>query len=137
MKKFMKFVGAALAIFVILGIIGNMMGSKSEPATKVSEPKTETTQPVQQPAKTEQPAKVSKENFDKIKTGDGFSGDGGMSVDDVKAMLGEPETDITSTSSINGKDYRMDVMTWSAGLQFKSITVTFMNGFASAKSFVQ
>lgn len=128
MKKLLKLAFIGIGFCVIVAIVGAAMGSKNnEPSTKMSSPNT------QQPAT----SKISQENFDKIKTGDAVTGDGGMSVDQVKAILGEPNNDVTSTSSINGKDYRMDSMTWTSGLEMKSITVTFINGFASSKGMMK
>jgi hypothetical protein len=138
-KKWVKVSGIIVGGIIIISIIGNMAsGGNSEPAKKLSSPNT------QQPAKPadtkpaeQQAGGINQETFDKIRTGDSLTGDGGMSVDEVRAILGKEDNDITSTTTINGKTTRMDVCTWAAGLQMKSITVTFVNGFAASKGMMK
>jgi hypothetical protein len=134
MRKFIKVVGIVVGAIIVLGIIGNMMGGKSntEPAKKESSPKTETNTSTKNPVN-----KVTKESYDMIKTGDTLTGDGGMSVQDVKNILGEPNNNVESTSNVNNTEYKMETMTWSSGLEMKAITVVFVNGYASSKNFMQ
>lgn len=145
MKKFIKVVGIVVGAIIVLGVIGSIIGgnnSSSQPTKQASpvnsEVKTQetTTQP-QQPHPQQPTSKISQETFDQIKTGDTLTGDGGMSEDEVKAILGNPDGNVSTTTNTMGKEYKMDTMTWSAGLSMKSITVMFVNGHAASKNLVQ
>ena len=148
MKKSVKIVCGITGAIVAVGIVGSMMNGNSDVEKQsVSNPKTEQTQSKsEQIKKTENKPKetteydnISQESFDKIKTGDTLTGDGGMNREKVISILGNPSTDITSTSNISGKEYEMETITWmtTAGLELKSITVIFTNGNASSKSILQ
>lgn len=76
-------------------------------------------------------AKVNRKEYEKIKVGDTLSGEGGMTVKEVKKILGEPENTTETTSG----DMTMKTMTWNAKGDFAAmVMVTFTNGKVSGKT---
>jgi hypothetical protein len=123
LKKFFKIALGIVGGFVALGIIiGVVSGGGS------SEPRKTTTPMNQEAPKAEV---VSQENFDKIVQGDSVTGEGGMTIDEVKAILGEPD----STSESQSGDLKMEMYSWTKN--FKTISVTFSNGKVSYKGFIK
>jgi hypothetical protein len=127
MKKFLKFMFwgfVALAAFGIAMSIGG--GGESEPAG-TSEP---TKAAQEQPKEKVDP--ISKESFEKIVQGDSITGEGGMTIEEVEALLGEPDSKIESKSGdIHMIDYSY------IGKDFQSISVNFTNGKVSFKSYME
>lgn len=125
MKKLFKFGCLSIIILVALVVIAGMFsGGGSETTTTDSKPKQE----AKQPAK-----KVSKVNYDKITQGDALTGEGGMSIDQVKAILGDPDTKTEAQSG----DMKMEDMTWTDGLLGSSISVNFINGKVAGKFWLE
>ena len=135
MKKFFKWV---VIIFVGLVIVSMAMGGEEEAAPTSSEPAAAETaaEPKAEPKKEEKPAdKITKENYEAIKTGDTLTGEGGMTIEEVTAILGESTN---KTESQTG-DMKMEIITWNNGKLTKmaSITVSFTNGKASSKNWLE
>lgn len=123
-KKLFKWGFIALGILVVVGVIAAVAGGGEDSTTDTG-------------GKTEQPAKketsVTKANYDKIVVGDTLTGEGGMTIDEVIAILGEPEDKIESSmSGVNGDEVKMIDMTWYT-LDFESINISFTNGKVSHK----
>lgn len=77
--------------------------------------------------------KITLEKYNSIKVGDSLTGEGGMTIDQVVSILGEP-TDKSESSSGNVK---MEIYSWSenvAGDLGANMSVDFINGKASGKS---
>lgn len=126
MKKLFKVGCLGIIALVVLGIIaGIMTGGGSDTKTTDSAPKVEAEKAPQDDAK------VTQANFDKITQGDSLTGSGGMTIDQVKAILGEPST----TSQSKTGDMTMDDYMWTEN--FKSIAVNFTNGKVSFKQFMK
>jgi hypothetical protein len=125
MKKFVKglfiFFGACVFFIIVGVIVGAMADGGSETAKKVADTVTTAT-----PVKDE---RVNMENYNKIKIGDSMTGKGGMSLEEVTAIMGEP-SDKTETQSGNIK---MVIATW-MDEEFNTITVSFMNNKADSKT---
>ena len=132
MKKLFKlgclgFMGL-IVLVVIIAVASSGGGDNSTDNqaadTKPTETKKET--------KKEKKDVVTKENFDKIKQGDSLSGNGGMTIDEVKDILGKPDQ---TTESQSG-DMKMENFTWMEGLFGNTINVTFINGKVASKGWV-
>jgi hypothetical protein len=86
------------------------------------------------PAETKKEKKnvVTKENFDKIKQGESFSGEGGMTIEEVTEILGKPD----QTTEAQSGDMKMEDYTWISGFLGDAINVNFINGKVASKSWV-
>lgn len=123
-KKALSVVGVGLLAVSMAGCSSNSSESKS------SGNETKTTQPKKK--KTEQ-KNTFRKNYDKIKVGDvAQQGNGGTSIDEVTALLGQPTS--TSTTKVSGfkvKSYNWTKSDTSILVQFahkKAITKT-ISGF--------
>lgn len=134
MKKFFKWVMIVIVAIVVINIA---TGGEEEAAPTKSEPAAATTEKAAEPKKEEpKPADtITKENYDKVKAGDALTGDGGMTIEEVTALLGEK---MDKTESQTG-DMKMEIITWNNGklTEMKSISVTFINGKASGKNWLE
>ena len=128
-----------VAGLIILGIIIGIStggGDKAEEATNKAQTehkqaKETQAKPEKQKKEKKADGKVTREKYEQIKIGDALDGKGGMSQDEVKKILGEPQ-DVTSTES---GDMKMDTWTYNAKGDFGAmVTVTFSNGKTSGKS---
>lgn len=130
MKKVLKW-----GFIIIIGIIiVNMVTGGEEEATPTTTDKAAATET--KPKEEAKPAdKITKENYEAIKTGDSLTGEGGMTIEEVQAMLGEP-TDKTESQS---GDMKLEMMSWNNGkiTKMASISITFTNGKASAKNWLE
>lgn len=126
MKNVFKFGCLSVIGLILLGvIIGIATGGGSSSTSSDTKPKTETT--------AKQNKKVDPiSRYNKIKIGDALTGKGGMTIKEVKAILGNQDSKTTSTSKIGNDETTMDVYTWINGFG-KGITITFTNGLASEK----
>lgn len=121
-----KVAWTAVGLFALAGFT-NMLPHQQE--EKFEKPVVEVIEKVE--PKKEQPKQVdrlTKENFEKIDVGS-FTGEGGMSVDQVKEILGEPSH---GTKSEPG-GYKVESLQFASFKEGKSITVIFTNGGASEK----
>ena len=144
MKKFFKVIGIVLALIFAGSVIAALVGGNDQTSTpdnkqKVEKKATETvveepSKPVETPPVVEAPPEKQKPGqveYDKIKIGDTLTGEGGMSIKDVKNLLGDPEVNSESQSG----DYKITMMMWDAkGGLGANISVSFTNGKASSKS---
>jgi flagellar motor protein MotB len=131
MKKLFKLGFYVIIGFIGLGILMNMVGDdettqKGEP-DKVVEADAK---PKAEPKKESDP--VTKENFEKIVQGDSLTGKGGMTIEEVLAILGEPSQKMESQSG----DTKMEDYSW-IGKDFQTISVNFTNGKVSFKMFME
>lgn len=117
-----------IGIVFILGIIG-VVACTAIGVSTVDEAIKETEKQQEEEAVN---SPVNKENYDKIKEGDVISGDGGMTIDEVLEILGEPDN---KTQSKTG-DITNDIYSWSSP-NFESISITFTNGKASHKMYME
>lgn len=127
MKKFIKVIGYTALGFIALGIAVSMLGGGND-----SDVVETTAKPQQEAPKEEKVETISQENFDKIVQGDSLTGEGGMTIEEVKAVLGEADSESQSQSG----DMKMEMLTWTS-LKFETISVTFINGKVSAKSYLK
>jgi hypothetical protein len=136
MKKLAQVIGMVFLGFLALCIVGIVLSEPSGSSTK-SETKTESKPVEKKPVK--ETSKITKENYDKIKVGDTLTGAGGMTIDEVKAILGNTDNVVeTTTTGIDNKEYKMQSMTWMDGvLSTTNISVTFINGKVSGKTFLK
>lgn len=71
---------------------------------------------------------VTKSNYDKIVVGDISTGEGGMTIDEVVAILGEPDERMESESTgIEGEEEKSTDLVWFTA-DFETISVNFING---------
>jgi hypothetical protein len=131
MKKLFKWV----LVFVAVLIIGGMVAGGGEEEVTPTEP----TEVSAQPEKEAEPKKEEKKDFkaayEKIVQGDALSGEGGMSYEEVVALLGEPDTKTESKSG----DMTLLMTGWTDLSMdgFGMISVTFTNGKVSGKSLTE
>jgi hypothetical protein len=72
-------------------------------------------------------------DYEAIKIGDSITGEGGMSIDEVKDLIGsKPDNEAESQATFDGKTIKVVNITWLDGLG-KGVTVSFINGQANAK----
>jgi hypothetical protein len=136
MKKLFKWV----LVFVAVLIIGGMVAGGGEEEVTPTEPTEVSAQPEKEaePKKAE-PKKEEKKDFkaayEKIVQGDALSGEGGMSYEEVVALLGEPDTKTESKSG----DMTLLMTGWTDLSMdgFGMISVTFTNGKVSGKSLTE
>lgn len=131
-----------LAIIVVAAIGGSLGGNKEKSATPTtnSSEKTSTSGSSEKTASSSSTAKEEKndstllENFNSIKVGDILSsGDGGSTLEEVKAIFGEPGSQ--SETSIEGVTSKM--MTWTGvegGDFMATLVVSFSNDKAVSKA---
>lgn len=123
MKKVFKTIGMLFLGVIALGIVVSMVGGE-EGATDTA------TTPSKQEEKKVDP--ISQESFDKITQGDTLTGEGGMTIEEVTAILGEADSETESQSG----DMVMKNLTWT-NLKFESISVTFINDKVSSKTYLK
>jgi Domain of Unknown Function with PDB structure (DUF3862) len=122
MKKLLKIMGVLFVGGIILGLMFG--GEESEPTT---------TEPKASEAKKEEPKElVTKANFEKIVQGDSLSGEGGMTLEEVEAILGKGDKQMESQSG----NLKMEDYTWT-NKDFHIITVNFINGKVSFKAYME
>jgi hypothetical protein len=127
MKKAFKWI---IGIIVVLIVASIAFGGEDDSTT------TTTTDTSKEAPKTEakeekESGKVTREQFDQIVTGDALTGEGGMTIEEVEAILGKGEK--MTESSTN--DMTMEFYTWDAEGDFgATVTVDFTNGKAASKS---
>jgi hypothetical protein len=131
-KKVAKWTGIGVAALVGISIATS--GGEEVPNTS-----TETTEAVAAPAekkeapKKEEKSSITKENYEKIVQGDSLSGKGGMSIEEVIAILGEPDDKMESQyDDGSGNTIKSENYSWHT-LDFESISVQFTNGHVSHK----
>jgi hypothetical protein len=141
MRKFFKWLGIAVVLLIVLGVIGSIIGGNDQSTTKpVAENKQVKNEPVkkQEPVKKEKKDLITKENYDKITAGDILTGEGGMTKDQVLQMLGKPNNTVESnTQGVDGKSVKTEVISWTNLSPMRSITITFINGKASNKGWLE
>jgi hypothetical protein len=128
--KFFKVVGIVIMVFIIVSVVISMVGGEdgaTDTGTTKREIKKEDLTIEQVEGKS-----VNQENFDKIIQGDSLTGEGGMTIEEAKAVLGEPDSETESQSG----DMTMKVFTWT-NLKFESISVTFINDKVSSKTYLK
>lgn len=146
LKGFFKWifmvVGALVILIIIIAVASS--GGSSQPeqhqATSGNETQAETQDNASSKAtdksdgekqKEEDTAKVTREEYEKVETGDTLTGEGGMKIKKVKKILGEPQNVSETTSG----DMTMKTMMWDAEGDFgATVSVSFTNGKASGKS---
>ena len=146
MKKIIKFFLVVIVLFGITKVFGKPGNQKqSEETTTVTttaETTSTTTPKPEQETKEETPKNDSKEEkvseartkYQQIVLGDPmYDGEGGTSFEDVKAILGEPD----SVSQKSYGDTQSIFATWhdSALKGMASFTVSFMNNLATGKGY--
>lgn len=119
-----KVAWTAVGLFALAGFT-NMLPHQQE--EKFEKPVVKVIEKVE-PKKVEQAPRLTKENFEKIDIGS-FTGEGGMSVEQVKDILGEPSHGTTSEPG----GYKVESLQFASFKEGKSITVIFTNGGASEK----
>lgn len=146
MKKIFKIVLGAFAVLLILGVIGaiadsgeSQVNSSDNPVNKQEaeaekETGEEPTEEIEEEAdeKAEEQGKITKEKYDQIKQGDGLTGEGGATKEEVIEVLGEPD----STTESQVDDMKMETMSWTTW-EFTSISVTLTNGKVSSKMWME
>jgi len=132
MGKIKKVVKLTLGTLVVAGIIGACTND-AEPTKETAAPKVEQKQ---EQKKEKTPSKISQENFEKIVQGDALTGEGGMSKDEVIAMLGKPGSSSVTKTTIGDKETTMEFTAWTS-FRNGTLTVTFTDGRVSAKSFTK
>lgn len=71
--------------------------------------------------------------YDEIVIGDGLTGEGGMTIEEVKEIVGKnPKDHSTVDTSAGDIKMKVDMLTWVTGTN-KGFSVTFTNGKATAK----
>jgi hypothetical protein len=129
MKKLLFWVIAIIVVIVFVSAVGGGEETVSEPTTQAE---TEATPKEEKPKEA-----VTKENYDKIKQGDSLTGEGGMSIDEVIAILGEPDSKMESSyDDGNGNTVKTDDFTWTNS-DFSSVSVSFTNGHVSHKMWME
>lgn len=124
--KLFKWGCLGIIILVILVATISMCSSSGSNKQTGNKPGT-TTKPIE-PAK---PAEPGRAEYDKIVIGDSLTGKGGMTKNQVNAILGKP---INTTESQSG-NMKMEICSYSAkGSLGANIGVTFINGLASNKT---
>lgn len=115
-------------LIIVSGLVGMVIlgGCSAAPVKEESKPKVETAKPV---VKEE---KITKENYDKIIQGDSLTGKGGMTMEQVISILGEPDSKSESQSG----DMKMTMVDW-MNKDFQNISITFTNGRVSFKMFME
>jgi outer membrane protein assembly factor BamE (lipoprotein component of BamABCDE complex) len=107
MRKFFKWLGIAVVLLIVLSVIGSIVGGNDQPTVqKVEENKPVKNEPEkkQDPVKKEKKDIITKENYNKIVSGDVLTGEGGMTKDQVLQMLGKPDNTVESnTQGVDGK----------------------------------
>ena len=146
MKKIIKFFLVVIVLFGIIKVFGKPGNQKqSEETTTVTttaETTSTTTPKPEQETKEETPKNDSKEEkvseartkYQQIVLGDPmYGGEGGTSFEDVKAILGEPD----SVSQNSYGDTQSIFATWhdSSLKGMASFTVSFMNNLATGKGY--
>lgn len=125
MKKFFKWVFIVFGLIIVGGVIASM-GDDSSSSTNSNDAKPASTAP-----KDDKSKKVTKEQFDQVKTGDTVTGEGGMTLEEVEAILGKGE----KLSESQSGDLKMEFYQWNAEGEFgANVTVDFVNGKASSKA---
>jgi hypothetical protein len=138
-KKLLKWLGIIVVALVVINMaVGG--DEETQPASSdnnikatetVSKPEPAKEEPKEEP-KEEEKESVTKENYEKIKQGDSLSGKGGMTFEEVVAILGEPDDKMESETEISGQKYKTLSCSWRT-LDFESISVTFTNNGVSHK----
>ena len=101
-----------------------------------SEESTTTTTSGEKPKEEKKAESVTKANYDKIVVGDTLSGEGGMTIDEVVKILGEPDDKMESSSTgMDGEDMKMEDYSWFTS-DFESISVSFTDGKVSHKLWI-
>ncbi len=139
-KPFYKRVWFWILAIVIIGGIGSALGggsddsSATDAATKTSKSTTTAKSESTTEASTETKTSTLKENYDKVIIGDILTnGDGGSTLEEVKAIFGEPNS--TSETNIEGQTAKM--LTWSGlkgGSILSSVVISFSNDKAVSKA---
>lgn len=117
-KTILKALFSVVAVIIVGSIIISLTNGNDSDNKPTNTPKQES------PA-----SNISKENFEAIVQGDTLSGEGGMTIEEVVSILGEPDTKSQSRSG----DMTLDSYVWTKN--FKMISVTFTNGKVSSKTF--
>lgn len=132
MKKIFKLAGYIIGGMIILGIIGSMIDSE-QVTTTIKDPVTQEKVEVKQTKKDV----ITKVNFDTIVVGDILSGEGGMTIEQVVAIFGEPDSKTESESpGMNGEKIKMEMYNWTT-IEFKAVGITFTNGLVSNKTWME
>ena len=139
-KPFYKRVWFWILAIIIIGGIGSALGggsddsSTTEVATKTSKSTTGIEAKSTTTSSTETKTSTLKENYDKVIIGDILAnGDGGSTLEEVKAIFGEPNS--TSETNIEGQTAKM--LTWSGlkgGSILSSVVISFSNDKAVSKA---
>ncbi len=124
MKKIFKFGCLSIIALVALVVIIGMFSGGGTETTPTKE------KAVEKPV--EKDNHITKENYNKIVQGDALTGDGGMTIKEVTAILGEPENTMESQAG----DMKIEDYTWTDGLLGATISISFTNGKVSNKLFM-
>lgn len=137
MKKIIKFFLVVIVLFGIIKVFGKPGNQKqSEETTTVTTTAetTSTTTPKPEQETKEEKVSEARTKYQQIVLGDPmYDGEGGTSFEDVKAILGEPD----SVSQNSYGDTQSIFATWhdSALKGMASFTVSFMNNLATGKGY--
>lgn len=124
-----------LVVIVVIGVGGALGGEdKKETTSTLSSTNNSSAETKSSDTESESTDSALKDDFDKIQLGDILSnGDGGTSLEDVKAIFGEPGS--TSETNIEGQTAK--TLTWSGlkgGSILSSLVVSFSNDKAVSKA---
>ena len=142
MKKIIKFILVVIVLFGITKVFGKRVDQKQSEETTTVTTTAETTSTTTPNPEQETPKNDSKEEkvseartkYQQIVLGDPmYGGEGGTSFEDVKALLGEPDS--VSTNSYG--DTQSMFVTWhdSSLKGIASFTVSFTNNLATGKGY--
>ena len=125
MKTIKKLVIGFFAVVVSLILLGVVIGFLTDSGKDQTKDASELLTPAATQA---EPATVSKENYEAVTIGDSLTGKGGMTIDQVTAILGDPD----DKSEVQSGNLKMETYIYS---HFdKMISITFSNGLASGKT---
>jgi hypothetical protein len=131
MGKFLKY-GCLPIVLVFVAIIAiaafNMGGDNTDPNKTAPTDEEVTGASDRKEVEPAESSKITEENFDKIVEGD-WDGTGGMTVEEVEAILGKPSQTMKSkTDGMEMLDYA-----WMDGIMGDTIQVSFSDGKVSFK----
>ena len=125
MKKFIKFVLMGIGALVVLVFAVALLAPEETTVVKEDSGKAE---------EVKKSEVITKENYEKIVIGDTLSGEGGSTIEEVIAILGEPDDKMESTmTGINGEDFVSEDLSWYTA-DFDSIFINFVDGKVTFKS---
>lgn len=132
-KKLFKLFFIGLGVIIVIAVIATFAGGDDTAGPKT--PDTDQKDSTEASGDVKKDDVVTKENYDKIKAGDTVTGEGGSTLEEVVALLGEPST---KSESDLGDGNKMMIYNWSdLWGEGTMITVTFINDKVSGKSWIE